>query len=167
MTHDSLRTLYAYSTWANQRILDSALCLEPAELLADGGASFGSVRDTLVHLVSAQRVWLARCRHQPTPPALQPEDFPDVAAIYSTWEPLDEETSAFVAGLDDGALGETVHYVNSAGEPNAYPLWQILFHQINHAAQHRAEVAMILTSYDYSPGGQDFLRYLDQQSSDL
>lgn len=162
MMVDYVRTLYAYNTWANERVLDAAARLNPAQLVADGGASFGSVRDTLVHLVSAQRVWLDRCRHLPTPQALQPGDFPDVAALRSAWERIDEEMRTFVASVDEAALSSMVRYINSAGVPNAYMLWQVLIHQANHAMQHRSEVAMLLTSYGFSPGLLDFLYYLDQ-----
>lgn len=163
MTDDYLRTLYAYSAWANERIFDSAARLSDEQYRAEGGASFGSARDTLVHLVSAQRVWFDRCRLLPSPPALQPADFPDVAALRSAWERTDGEMRAFVDGLDAAALAGIIHYVNSAGKPNTYPLWQILLHQANHAAQHRAEVAMLLTSFGHSPGLLDFLYYLDQR----
>lgn len=123
------------------------------------------MRDTLVHLVNAERVWLARCQRLPAPPALQPGDFRDAGAIHSEWERVDGATRAFVAGLDEDTLDTVIHYLNSAGEPNAYPLWQMLFHQANHAMQHRSEVAMLLTSCGYSPGWLDFLYYLDQRDS--
>lgn len=165
MTDEYLQTLYAYSTWANGRIFEAAARLTPAQFRADGGASFGSARDTLVHLVSAQRVWFARCRNLPALPALQPGEYPDAATVRSVWNEVDGEMCAYVAGLDEDALAGIVRYVNSAGALNAYPLWQVLFHQANHAAQHRAEVAMLLTAFDCSPGGLDFLYYLDQQGA--
>jgi uncharacterized damage-inducible protein DinB len=165
MPLEYLRTLYAYDSWANERVFDAAAHLDSAQLLTNGGASFGSARDTLVHLVSAERVWLARCQHQPAPPMLRPEDFPDADSIRSAWVRIDGDMRAFMAGLDETLLASIVHYVNSAGEPNAYPLWQILFHQANHAAQHRAEVAMLLTSFGCSPGGLDFLYYVDSRNA--
>jgi uncharacterized damage-inducible protein DinB len=51
--------------------------------------------------------------------------------------------------------------VNNAGEPNAYPLWQLLTHQVTHAQQHRSEIAIALTEFGYSPGWLDFLIYID------
>lgn len=164
---EHLRTLYAYSAWANERVLDAAARLDPAQLVADGGASFGSVRDTLVHLVSAQRVWIARCQNLPARAQLQPEAFPDVVAIRAVWAGGDEETRAFITRVDEAALSGMVRYINSAGEPNAYPLWQVLVHQANHAAQHRSEVAMLLTGFGCSPGLLDFLYYLDQRDGKL
>lgn len=41
-----------YNAWANQRVLDTAARLTPEQYRADGGASFGSFHDTLVHIMS-------------------------------------------------------------------------------------------------------------------
>jgi uncharacterized damage-inducible protein DinB len=53
-------TMYAYNDWANARILDTAARLDPDRYRADHGASFGSVHDTLVHIMGAQWLWLSR-----------------------------------------------------------------------------------------------------------
>ncbi len=161
MSAEQIRTLYAYTSWANGQIFDAAADLDEARLEADAGASFGSVRDTLVHVVSAQRTWLARARRQANPDDLRADTFSNLAAIRDAWMAIDADTRDFVEGLDEADLSETVSYVNSQGRPNAYPLWQILVHQANHAAQHRSEVALVLTRFGHSPGWLDFLYYLD------
>ena len=58
---EGIRDLYAYSTWANARILDTTEQLTP-EQFTTSGDGFGSIRDTLVHTASAQRLWLERWR---------------------------------------------------------------------------------------------------------
>ena len=52
MILDVARMMYRYNTWANARILDAATRLTPAQLVAPGGASFDSVRDTLAHTLN-------------------------------------------------------------------------------------------------------------------
>ena len=49
MMSEMIGTLYRYNAWANARILDMAAQLSPEQSLAARGASFDSVRDTLVH----------------------------------------------------------------------------------------------------------------------
>jgi uncharacterized damage-inducible protein DinB len=36
-----------------------------------------------------------------------------------------------------------------------------MIHQVNHATQHRSEVAVLLTQCDHSPGWLDFLHFID------
>ena len=155
------RTMCRYSAWANAQILDAAERLSPEQRRADGGASFSSVHDTLVHIMCAQWLYLERWngRSPSTMPA--PDDFADLAAIRARWVEIERDMQRFVAGLSDGDLGRVVAYLNTEGERWAYPLWQQVLHQVNHATQHRSEAAMVLTRFGQSPGWLDFLYYLD------
>jgi uncharacterized damage-inducible protein DinB len=54
-----------------------------------------------------------------------------------------------------------IAYTNTKGKPFAYPLWQLMLHQANHATQHRSENAAMLTRFGHSPGDLDFVLYLD------
>lgn len=49
MILEVVRELYAYSTWANLRVLDTAEALDAEQFTADAGPSHGSLRNTLVH----------------------------------------------------------------------------------------------------------------------
>jgi uncharacterized damage-inducible protein DinB len=162
MKIDWLRTLYAYSRWANDRVLETAAALSPDELTRPGGVGYGSVRDILVHTMTAQWIWLSRWQGVSPTGFWNPADFPDLAAIRTRWHELEEETAAFLAGLDaDRIMGEVV-YASTRGAPRRQPLWQLLLHQANHATQHRSEAAYLLTQLGRSPGDLDLLAYLLQ-----
>jgi uncharacterized damage-inducible protein DinB len=162
---EAIRELYAYSAWANTRILDTAEQLTPEQFTTPGDG-FGSIRDTLVHTASAQWLWLERWRG-PSPTELwDPADLPDVAALRIRWDEVEAATSQYVATLRESDLVRVVSYVNFHGETWAYPLWQQILHQVNHATQHRSEAALLLTRLGYSPGWLDLLVYVDEQSSE-
>jgi uncharacterized damage-inducible protein DinB len=156
-----IRNLYDYNAWANTRLLDTAAQLTLDQLLAPGGASFDSVRDTLAHTMNAQ--WLYLERWQGRSPRAWPEAsiYPDLAAIRARWALIEHDTQAFVAALDDARLAAVVEYTNMQGEPWAYPLWQQMIHQVNHATQHRSEAAVLLTQLGHSPGWLDLLYFVD------
>jgi uncharacterized damage-inducible protein DinB len=156
-----IRTLYAYNTWANERILSTSAQLTPERFLADGGASFGSVRDTLVHTMGAQWIWLSRWQGVSPRAVFSAHDFPDLAAIRARWAEIEHDTHLFVGALAGDSLARVIAYTNTKGKPFAYPLWQLMFHQVNHATQHRSEMAALLTQSGHSPGDLDFVRYLD------
>src|SRR5438876_10011797 len=112
-----IRDLYEYNAWANSRILDTATRLTPEQLLAPGGASFDSVRDTLAHTMGAQWLYLERW-HGRSPRAMpDPQECPDLAAVRACWDPIERDTQAFVAGRDDARPAQIVDYTNSAGQP--------------------------------------------------
>ncbi len=157
---EGIRELYAYSAWANARILDTAVQLTPEQFTADGDGC-GSIRDTLVHTASAQWLWLERWRGTSPRELWDPVDIPDVAALRTRWEEVEDATSAYIAPLRESDLERVVSYVNFQGETWAYPLWQQLLHQVNHATQHRSEAALLLTRLGRSPGWLDLLVYVD------
>ena len=165
MSIEYIRTLYRYSAWANGRILDTAAGLAPGQLTEGAGASFGSLRDILVHIMHAQWIWLQRWKGVSPRTGLRPDDFPDLDAVRARWKPLEQETHDFVEGLGEEKLARVLRYTNTKGEEWAYPLWQMLLHQVNHATQHRSEAAMLLTQMGRSPGDLDLLVYVDTLSA--
>jgi uncharacterized damage-inducible protein DinB len=161
MISEVIQTLYRYNTWANARILDTATQLGVEQVLASGGTSYDSLRDTLVHTMSGQWIFLERWRGRSPRAMLNAADFPDVASIRRRWDEIERETQAFVAELSDAQLAQDVEYTNPEGQRWTYPLWQQMLHQVNHATQHRSEAAVMLTQFGHSPGWLDFLYYID------
>jgi uncharacterized damage-inducible protein DinB len=159
---EAIRDLYAYSAWANARILETAEKLTP-EQYTTASEGTDSIRDTLVHTASAHWLWLERWRESSPRGLWDPADFPDVAALRSHWDEVEDATSAYLTTLREADLARVVSYVNFQGETWAYPLWQQLLHQVNHATQHRSEAALLLTRFGYSPGWLDLLFYVDQK----
>ena len=160
-----IRDLYDYNAWANARILDTAAQLTPEQLVAPGGASFDSVRDTLVHTMNAQWLYLERWQGRSPRAWPEPATYPDLAAIRGRWNEIERDTQAFVAALDDARLAAVVEYTNMQGEPWAYPLWQQMIHQVNHATQHRSETGVLLTQHGHSPGWLDLLYFVDLRNA--
>ena len=59
MTIDDIRLLYQYDRWANNRVLQATSRLSAEEFTRDLGGSFRSVRDTLVHIIGGEWIWLS------------------------------------------------------------------------------------------------------------
>jgi uncharacterized damage-inducible protein DinB len=161
MITDVIRSLYRYSAWANGRILDTAAGLDRDQLLAGAGASGESIRDTLVHTFGAQWLYLERWRGRSPRSLPAPVEFPDFASVRARWNEIERATTLFVGGLTDAQIAAVVGYTNFEGERWAYPLWQQMLHQVNHATQHRSEAAMMLTRAGHSPGWLDYLYWID------
>jgi len=54
----SIQALYDYNRWANAQVLDVVSRLIPEQFSRDLENSFRSVRETLVHTLSAEWIWL-------------------------------------------------------------------------------------------------------------
>ena len=159
MDIDMLQSIYRHASWANEKLFATAAQIAEAQLTyADDNSE--SIFDLLVHLVDVQRVWLARAQHAAIPP-LDRAACVTLAALRDVWKSVDDANRVYIAGLRADDLAVIVRYTHAKGEPQAYPRWQILLHQVLHAAQHRSEVALLLSQRGYSTGWLDYLIYID------
>ena len=164
MIVELIQTLYHYSAWANQKILDTAAKASAEQFLAEVGVSYSSLRDTLVHVMSSQWMWLMRWTGTSPRSRLEPAEYPDLASVRARWGEIEADSQQFLAELTPARLGGVVNYLTTEGEPRSYPLWQLMLQQVNHATQHRSEAAVMLTQFGHSPGDLDFVIYLRQQT---
>jgi uncharacterized damage-inducible protein DinB len=157
-----IRNLYQYNTWANTRILNIAAQLPPDQLHTETDSSFGSVHHTLVHIMDVQWIWLQRWQGNSPSAPLDLQTFPDLNQLHARWDEIERETQDFVAMCTEVDLAREITYRNFQNELWTYPLWQQMLHQVNHATQHRSEVAMVLSTWGFSPGWLDFLYFVDE-----
>jgi len=60
MDLETIRALFDYNEWANRRTLEGCELLSSDQLLEPLGGSFGSVRNTLAHIMDVEWLYLER-----------------------------------------------------------------------------------------------------------
>jgi uncharacterized damage-inducible protein DinB len=153
-----LNDIFEYRCWANTRLLEEYAELEREFIGEDG--TLAPLRATFVHVLDADRGWRGLYQTGEDPPELSDADFPTADALIRGFKQENEEWKTLLASLDDASLGNRQEWINPIGELSSRPLWQILFHVVNHGAQHRAELAAALTEHGRSPDDLDFVRFL-------
>lgn len=157
LTTDTLTTLFQHNRWANLGILEQCAALTTKQLDASMTGTYGSIRDTLQHIVLAERSYYSRIstgqryRH--------PEDAPPM-----TLDEMRESLRRSGAGLIEWALNvkadDTVQ-IDWDGTPRDVPKTIILTQVINHATEHRAQIMVILTQLGIQPPELDSWTYFD------
>jgi len=169
MDLEPIRLLYAYNRWANARILDRAETLTPEQLHAPVLGSFGSVRDTLVHLMETEFFWSGLIWRGKAIDIdwetfeFDPGDYPDVVAIRARWAEIASGLDAFIDELTpagEQSLERIIVWHSDADTLRRRTLWSSMLDLATHATQHRSEIAMALTRYGSSPGELDLSDYL-------
>jgi len=149
MNKAEILMLFDYSAWANRRILNAAEGLSQEQFTAPVGLNYGSLRGTLVHILSAETTWRKRCQEGISPSSPLVEDaFPTLAALREHWSESEQAMRGFLTSLTDDDLQRTIHYRTTKGVQGQNPLWQLLLHVVNHGTQHRAEAAITLTQHN-------------------
>ena len=164
MDIQDFRTLYQYNSWANHRTLDSCASLTPEQFTRDMGSSFGSVRDTLVHILGAEWIWLERW-HGRVPAGLPAaKDFPDLESVRRRWTEVERDLTDYIASLTPEDLQRVVQFKTLAGVPVSQPLWPCLQHLANHSTYHRGQIATLLRQLGAKPVSTDLIGFYREQS---
>jgi len=166
MDLDRVKALYEYNSWANSRILDAASKLTPERFAKGLGSSYRSVQDTLVHIMSAEWIWLKRWMGISPKAMLEPSDFPTISSLRSRWSEIERGQEQFISSATEESLNTIIAYVNTQGETWRYPLWQTLQHVVNHSTYHRGQVTTMLRQLGAEPVATDFLVFYDMRSEE-
>ena len=161
MTPHELALLVDYHYWARDRMLDALDTLPPEDFSKPMGNSFGSIRDTVVHLYSAEWIWLQRWHGaSPTAPPPGVATLTDVTSVRAAWLALESAVRRYVSDLDDARVNERVSYRNMAGVEAESSRWTMLQHVVNHASYHRGQVTtMIRQAGGQVPLAQDLITF--------
>ena len=160
MTVNDLQRLYDYGYWANGKLLDVLQRLTPEQFTQQVAGSYGSVRNTLVHILSAEWGWLDRCGGAQRGPALVAADYPTVAALTERWRQVGGSVRDFLANLRDEDLDRIVEFaLGEVGPKYSMKLGELMHHAAIHGVHHRGQVALLLRSLGYTPGNFDILFY--------
>ncbi len=159
MTHGDLSTLVEFNYWARDLMLESVSALGVDQYVKPMGNSFSSVRDTVVHIYSAEWIWCSRW-HGTSPTArLNASDYPDVAAVTSAWRDLEQKIRAFIDGLDDARISDAIDYRLMDGQACRSPIWQMVQHVVNHGTYHRGQVATLLRQLGTKAASTDLITF--------
>ena len=152
----TLTELFRHNLWASTRLLEACAGLADGHLNASAPGTYGPVRDTLVHLVRSEEIYVVILRGEQPEPQLRDSDG------FAGFEELLRRTR----GSGD-ALIELSARVRPArvlrgtwrGEPYAVRAAIVLTQAINHATEHRAQVVGILSQRGISISDLDGWAY--------
>lgn len=159
MTAKDLRDLFEYSYWANRHLFDVLSQLSDEQFVTPVAGSYGSVRNTLVHVMSAEWGWVDRCGGPSRGPALKADDYPTVASVRDRWREVEGHVRSFLSGLRDEDLDRTIEWALGSGPTYTSRLGDLMHHAIIHGIHHRGQVALLLRVLGHAPGNFDALFY--------
>ncbi len=170
MNKCDIQILYEYDRWANNRVLMAVSVLRAEQFTRDLGGSFPSVRDTLVHILGGEWIWLTywtASSHTPEFSAdlrarakalFSPSEFPSVDSVKSKWVEIEAQQTGFVNGLADESLAKAIPFRGTE-----VMLAHLMQHLVNHSSYHRGQVALMLRQLGAEPAPTDFHVFLEER----
>lgn len=162
ITPEYAQTLARYAHWQNESVFGAAESLSDAERREDRGAFFGSIHETLNHLLWGDQIWMHRFAGTPAPKS---PTIPDSTAQIDDWVELRQERMAFDRQISNWAdnlsadwlAGTMTWYSVAANREISAPHALLVTHMFNHQTHHRGQANAMLTAAGATPDDTDLM----------
>lgn len=155
---DTLTILFQHNLWANLGILETCANLTDEQLDTTTVGTYGSVRDTLEHIVHAEQAYFSRISTGKLYP--RQKDTPPLTIVEMT-KIVEATGSGLIEWAPKVKADDTVN-LDWEGTPRDVPKTILLTQAINHATEHRAQVMAILTQLGIEPPDLSGWAYFDE-----
>jgi uncharacterized damage-inducible protein DinB len=171
MTPDVCRAFVRYNRWMNAKVYDAAARLSDEERKRDRGAFFGSIHHTMIHILVADRIWLARLAGRLPEPGVGIEGIKnldrqlafDFHALRRERDRTDADLDAWSETLTSDDLAGTFTMVRK-GESHVLPVWWAAAQVFNHQTHHRGQITDLLFQAGQDVGSTDMLAMLMEEA---
>src|SRR5882762_3313042 len=122
-----IKSLFDYTEWANELVLQAAAGLSDEQLREDRSISHGSIFGTLSHMAGAEWIWLERW-HGHSPPGKEAwslwttESCPDLKTLNERWREVVDRRMRFISELNESRLAAELAFTLLNGDPNSMRL---------------------------------------------
>ncbi len=148
-----LTELFRHNLWANLHLLDTCEKLTGEQLDATFPGTYGSIRDTLVHIAGGEELYVNMLLGRPRPPRREDEGFQSFEQLRDLLAGTGQE---LINLAQNNAMPEsyldTADGVELAGS-------MIIILAINHATEHRAHINTIVSHLGLEPVDLDGWSY--------
>ncbi|MEQ8673219.1 MAG: DinB family protein [Aggregatilineales bacterium] len=152
---------FHHNLWANLRLIDACSQLTDTQLDFTITGVYGSVRATLMHMLSSEEGYVRRWHftaETPQPPLKEIGTFPGFDVLRQRAERSGKELIA-VAQLTDH--DEVLHLDDGTYDAKVII---VLIQAINHGVDHRSQIATLLSQQGIEPPVMDAWAYNDSLS---
>ena len=149
---------FRHNSMMNQRLLNACRPLSPEQLASTAIGTYGSIGATLVHIANGQEGYSARLADTERPERLLEDPFPGIDVVAERLATSDAQLEAAAADPD---LERKVQVTGDDPQEKWWmPVALFLLQAINHATEHRSQVATILTQLGVEPPEMDVWAYM-------
>jgi uncharacterized damage-inducible protein DinB len=158
-TMRTLIELARYNAWANQRVFDTSQALSTAVLSAEAKGTYGSVQETLAHLVEVEEIYLLMLQGGDVTKLTGDDSYMshDTAWFIQRSRELGAEYQSLLASKDEAWLAD-LFTVPWFGFPMSHRAG--LLQTWTHSGQHRSQILSELGSHGLETPDIDYVYML-------
>lgn len=153
-----LPDLFRYNLWANLRLLDACAHLSDSQLDATAKGTFGSVRQILMHLFTAEEGYARHYTFTGPAPTTRLADLTTFPGFDELRRRAQRSGEELIAVAEQGDLSRVLHLDGGAYDAT---VMVVLIQAVNHGIDHRSQIATVLSQQDIELPDLDGWAYND------
>lgn len=139
-----LSTLTQYNHWAAQKTIALLEKTTLEQWEKDLGGSFKSLADTVLHLLSAEKLTCERLEGAIQQPFLANSFVGSKAEILALWATYSQKLAEIVAGFSDESPDTLLQFKTLKGVDMEMERYKLITHVVNHSTYHRGQLVNYL-----------------------
>lgn len=153
MTRSALADAFGHHVWATVRVIEACELLTPEQMATPVAGTYGSILDTLRHLVAADRSYLTLLTDELADVDEETLELTDMRTI------MHESGPVWQAVVSEPDVEHDVPRHRDDGSESHAPLGIRLAQVIHHGTDHRSQICTGLTALGYTPPDIDVWDY--------
>ncbi len=157
-TPNILQQMFQYNDWANAKIVEMSSLLAQDQIDTTRPMGFGSLRNTVFHILEAESLWLERWQAKPWRAFVADAKGTPLTEISAGLLRVSNERKQLLEFEAPTNYTRAIRFRNSEQNEFSHSLGDLMLHVANHGIYHRAQALSFLKDFGQTvPGGLDFL----------
>ena len=149
-----------YNIWANDIVLSWINNITDEQWGKHVVSSFNSIAETVLHITSAESIWLERLNKAESPVWLQTSFKGTRKDIIDLWKKASAGIKKNLEDFNESAMMEKLVFRRINGDRYEMPHYQVFAHIFNHSTYHRGQLVTMLRQVGFTEvGSTDMLGF--------
>ena len=142
--------LAAYNSWADQKAIDWLSHITDEQWEQVNVSSFSSIRQTAVHIASAEKIWIDFWTKAADPVYLSANFTGTKNELKGIWKAASKGLETYIKNHTEEDMMRSVSFIYPNGDTGQMPYYQTFSHIVNHSTYHRGQLVTLLRQAGYS-----------------
>jgi uncharacterized damage-inducible protein DinB len=144
MNRKYFTALADYNIWANNIVIEWLSQINEEQWKQVIVSSFSSIRQTVLHIASAEKVWIDFWEKAPAPVYLSVDFTGTENELIDIWKQSSAGIKNFIEKYPEENYQEQITFRYPRGGEGQMEFWQTVSHAINHCTYHRGQLVTML-----------------------
>jgi len=142
--------LAQYNLWADDIVIEWLTQINDDQWNKVSTSSFSSIKQTAIHIVSAEKIWVDFWTKVPNPIYLSAEFNGTKNDLIEIWRKSSAGLKIFIEKFPEENYMQKVTFSYPRGGEGGMEFWQTFSHIINHSTYHRGQLVTLLRQADFT-----------------